>query len=103
VLERGRPRRPTKPPTRRPRSPRPHDDEVVPKYVVTWFHSDDHDETFLFEGEGSFARSMQAVEAAKLDPHAVEIWVARLDGSKWKFVGKPIRRNADGEWEEADD
>jgi hypothetical protein len=72
-------------------------------YALSLFDRGGHDETWIFDGDDCLDLAMDAVGRGKLDLEVVEIWLSRLGDSELIFVRKPIRRNAVGEWEEADD
>jgi hypothetical protein len=78
-------------------------DSPAPTYWLSLFDCNDRDQTRAFDGEDGLAQAMRAVDSAKLDPAVVGIWLSRLGDSELIFVGKPIRRNADGEWEDDTD
>jgi hypothetical protein len=54
-----------------------------------------------FEGYGAFSKANACYDEHKLDPETLELSLLRLDGGEWKFVEKPIQRNANGDWEQA--
>ena len=68
-------------------------------YSVHVYEDKENHYNRTFEGDRAFSEANDVFENMKSDPTARELWLVRWDGSEWKFVTKPIKRNAMGEWE----
>jgi hypothetical protein len=74
-----------------------------PLYSVSIIQRDGDEYQENFDGPSAYREAIDFREAAMMEPLVLEILLRRLHDEGWRPVGRRMRQNADGAWEETED